>query len=137
MGVTPICAASEVPAASATGRGKNRSLPARGAASATIPAVAPTESWKPMDHTSAGSTTSRINTAPASIEAALRGRPSKTPNNVSPAITPARITDGSPAGEYDEEQHGAAREEEPGDTRQPQRQSQGEHGPEDHGHVLS
>ena len=58
-------------------------------------AVAATDSWNPTDHTSAGSSTSRTTTAPARIEPVLLGRPSRTPISASPAITPARITDGS------------------------------------------
>ena len=58
-------------------------------------AVAATDSWNPTDHTSAGSSTSRTTTAPARIEPVLLGRPSRTPISASPAITPARITEGS------------------------------------------
>ena len=48
-GVTPICAAVVVPAARATGRGRNRCIrSASGDANATIPAVAATDSWKPI-----------------------------------------------------------------------------------------
>ena len=58
-------------------------------------AVAATDSWNPTDHTSAGSSTSSTTTAPARIEPVLLGRPSRTPISASPAITPARITEGS------------------------------------------
>ena len=58
-------------------------------------AVAATDSWNPTDHTSAGSSTSRTTTAPARIDPVLLGRPSRTPISASPAITPARITEGS------------------------------------------
>ena len=58
-------------------------------------AVAATESWKPTDQTSAGSITSSTRTAPARIDPVLLGRPSRMPVSASPAITPARITDGS------------------------------------------
>ncbi len=94
-GVTPSCAASVVPAASATGAGRNRSRCASGVAIATIPAVAVTDSWKPIAHTSHGSSTIRNSTAPARIEPVDRGRPISTPVRVSEAITPARMTEGS------------------------------------------
>jgi hypothetical protein len=58
-------------------------------------AVAATDSWNPTDQTSAGSITSRMTTAPARIDPVLLGRPSRMPISASPAITPARITEGS------------------------------------------
>ena len=95
-GVTPSCAASVVPAASATGAGrKRRNRSPSGDASATMPAVAVTESWKPMDHTSQGSSTRSIRTAAAKTEPVARGLPINTPTSAIVAITPARITDGS------------------------------------------
>ena len=93
--MTPIWAATVAPVASARALGRNGRRSANGVASASIAAVAPTESWKPTDQTSAGSTTSNPNTAAARTVAVLRGRPRNTPRSVSPAITPARSTDGS------------------------------------------
>ena len=60
-----------------------------------MPAVAATESWNPIDHTSHGSSTSSTSTAPARIEPVLAAGPSGRPTSVSAAITPARITEGS------------------------------------------
>ena len=94
-GVTPSCAARVAPEASASGRGRNRRRSATGVASATIDAVAVTESWNPTDHTSAGSITSNASTAPESTLAAPPGRPSSVPVRASPAMTPARSTEGS------------------------------------------
>ena len=75
-GVTPSCAASVVPAASATGAGRNRrSRSPIGDASATMPAVAVTESWNPIDHTSHGSRTRSTRTAAARTEPVARGLP--------------------------------------------------------------
>ena len=96
IGVTASCAASVAPAASPTGRGRNRRRSAMGVASATIPAVATTESWNPIAHTSPGSRTISARTADASTDAASRGRPISVPTSAIVAITPARITDGSP-----------------------------------------
>ena len=85
-----------VPAASATGVGRNRPRrSASGVPRATIPAVAATLSWNPIAQTSQGSSTISTNTAPARIVPVERGRPISTPSSVSVAITPARITDGS------------------------------------------
>ena len=95
-GVTPSCAASVVPAASATGAGrKRRNRSPSGDAIATMPAVAVTESWKPIDHTSQGSRTRSTRTAAARTEPVARGLPISTPTSAIVAITPARITDGS------------------------------------------
>ena len=94
-GDTPHCAASVVPAAIATGFGRNPNRSESGEASSTIPAVAATESWNPIARTSEESTTSRIRTAPARIVPELRGRPANVANSASPAITPALSTDGS------------------------------------------
>ena len=44
-------------------------------ASATMPAVAVTESWNPIDQTSHGSSTSSTSTAAARIEPVARGSP--------------------------------------------------------------
>ena len=60
-----------------------------------MPAVAVTESWKPTDHTSQGSKTSRPSTAAERIEAVVRGLPASTAASAMHAITPARSTDGS------------------------------------------
>ena len=96
IGVTPNCAAMVVPAASATGVGRNfPSRCAMGVANATIPPVAATLSWNPIDHTSQGSSTMSTSTAPARIEAVARGLPMSTPTSVSVAMTPARMTEGS------------------------------------------
>ena len=85
-----------VPAANAMGVGTNRpSRCAIGVASATMPPVAATLSWNPIDHTNHGSSTMSTSTAPARIEAVARGRPMSTPTSVSVAMTPARITEGS------------------------------------------
>ncbi len=95
-GVTPSCAASVVPAARATGAGTNRcSRSPIGDASATIPAVAATDSWNPIDQTSHGSRITSTRTAAARIEPVARGLPISTPTSAIVAITPARITDGS------------------------------------------
>src|SRR3990170_4471514 len=94
-GVTPTWAASVAPAASATVRGRKRRRSAIGVASATIPAVAATESWNPTAHTRDGSSMRTPTPAPASTDPELLGRPSSTPISASPAITPARITEGS------------------------------------------
>jgi hypothetical protein len=83
------------PVASDTGVGRNRRRCEIGVASATTLAVAATESWNPTDQTRSGSSTSSTNTALARIEPELLGRPSRTPVRASPAITPARSTDGS------------------------------------------
>ena len=66
-----------------------------GDASATIPAVAATDSWNPMDQTSHGSRITSTRTAAARIEPVARGLPISTPTSAIVAITPARITDGS------------------------------------------
>ena len=94
--MTPSCAAKVVPAASATDLGtwrasRSPSAPAR----ATIPAVAATDSWKPIDQINHGSRISSSSTAAARIEPVLLGRPASTPNSVSAAMMPARSTDGS------------------------------------------
>ena len=95
-GLTAICAAMLVEAASATGRGRNRDTrPEIGVASDTIPAVAATESWKPIDQTSHGSRISSSSTAAARTAPVARGRPASTPSIASDAITPARRTEGS------------------------------------------
>ena len=60
-----------------------------------MPAVAVTESWKPIDHTSHGSRTRSTRTAAARTEPVARGLPISTPTSAIVAITPARITDGS------------------------------------------
>ena len=74
-GVTPSCAASVVPAARATGAGRNRrSRSPIGDASATIPAVAATDSWNPIDQTSHGSRITSTRTA-AGQDRAGRARP--------------------------------------------------------------
>ena len=96
MGVTPSCAASVVPAAAATGAGITRANRSpSGAAIATMPAVAVTESWNPIERTSTGCTMSSTSTAPESTTAVERARPSSRPTRVSADIVPARITEGS------------------------------------------
>src|SRR5439155_22510654 len=93
IGETPACAARVVATARAMGRGRNRSLAAKGEARATMPAVAATDSWNPSDWTRVGSQARRRSTAAPRMVAVLRGRPRRTPSSASQAITPARITD--------------------------------------------
>src|SRR6266511_694228 len=94
-GDTPSWADMVVAAASATGFGSHPRRAAMGAASATMPTVAATESWNPTDHTSVGFATSSARTAAPSRVAVVRGRPSTMPASAKPAMTPARSTDGS------------------------------------------
>ena len=118
--MTPNCAASVVPAASATGVGRNRrSRSASGVASATMPAVAATESWNPIDQTSQGSSARSTSTAAARIEPVERGPPDQHADERERRHD-ARAHDGRlGAGEHHEERDGADPEREPRPPRQP------------------
>ena len=61
----------------------------------TTPAVAPTDSQKPTDQTSSGSTTTSPMTASDSTRSECWGRPRTYANAVMAAITAARSIDGS------------------------------------------
>src|SRR5215470_2149217 len=93
-GATPIWApmVTAIGAVSHSGPGSNGHT--RGAITVT-PAVAPTDSQKPTDHASNGSTSTSAPTAITRMRAGGRSRPSSTPTAAMPAITPARNTDGS------------------------------------------
>ena len=60
-----------------------------------MPAVAPTDSWKPIAYTSVGFTASSSRIAAPITAGGLRGLPRNTPSSVSPDIAAARSTDGS------------------------------------------
>src|SRR5438477_13157121 len=66
-----------------------------GVARATIPAVAATESWNPIDQTNQGSKMRRTRMDAARIEAALFCLPRAAAESERTAMAPARITEGS------------------------------------------
>src|SRR5262249_48030564 len=90
-GATPTWAAIVTAAASASERGPGRRA-ARGVASTAMPAVAPTDSHQPTDHTSSGSTSIIRVAASASSRMVLAGRARKNAVAASPATAAARTT---------------------------------------------
>ena len=138
IGVTPSCAARVVPAASAIGLGITRaSRSASGVASATMPPVAATLSWNPIDHTSQGSSARSTRTAPARMDAVARGRPMSTPTSVKRGHDAGAHHRGFGAGEHHEERDRAQREQEPRPTRETHPRGERQHGCQDHGDVLA
>ncbi len=98
-GVVAAWAANETPRISAIHRrGREGSAPARRAVKpephAMIPAVARTDSRKPASNAHSGSINSRPVTAQPRAAAAVPGLPSSRASRATPAITPARTTDG-------------------------------------------
>ncbi len=98
-GVVAAWAANETPRISATQRrGREGSAPASRSVNpepqAMIPAVARTDSRKPASNAHPGSISSRPVTAQPSAAAAVPGRPSSRASSATPAMTPARTTDG-------------------------------------------
>lgn len=99
IGVVAACAANETPRTSATNR---RMRPGDGPArrfvspvpQARMPAVASAERRKPASSIHAGSSRSRVEHAQPSAAAALPGRPSSRASRATPAMAPARTTDG-------------------------------------------
>ena len=98
-GVVAAWAANETPRISATQRrGREGWAPAsrsvRPEPHAMIPAVARTDSRKPASNAHAGSIRSRPVIAQPRAAAAVPGRPSSRASRATPAMTPARTTDG-------------------------------------------
>ena len=98
-GSVAACAASDTPRLSASQRGSRprdsrSSRAVKGVAQATSPAVASVDSWKPASITSAGSASSSRNAASPSAAAARPLRPDSRASRTTPAIAPARRTDG-------------------------------------------
>src|SRR5581483_10504312 len=93
-GATPACAAI-VTASGATSHRGPGSRALRRDARTTMPADAPTESWKPVVRTRNGSAMSRPVTASASNRSRDASRPSVEAVTASAAIADARSTDGS------------------------------------------
>ena len=91
---TPTCAPSVIASGAASQRGPGRRCSHHGPATHT-PAVAPTDSQKPTDHTSSGSSTTSNPTARVSSLTGDACRPSTNAVADNPAITPALNTDGS------------------------------------------
>ena len=98
-GSVAACAARETPRLSLNQRGSRprvrrsrRSV--SGVAQATRPAVASVDSWNPASLTSAGSARSSRNAARPSAAAARPLRPDSRARRTTPAIAPARSTDG-------------------------------------------
>ncbi len=91
---TPIWA----PTVIATGRASGPRRASRGSSNGPIavtPNVAPTDSQKPTDQVSSGSSRTRAMTASASSRTGWRWRPSRKAVALKPAIVAARRTDGS------------------------------------------
>lgn len=98
-GIVAACAANDTPRISATHRrGREGLAPAsrsvRPVPHAMMPAVARTDRRKPASETQAGSSSRSSVTAQPSAAAAVPGRPSSRASSATPAITPARTTDG-------------------------------------------
>jgi hypothetical protein len=99
IGVVAAWAANDTPRMSAIQRrgrlgSAPASLPVRLVPQARIPAVASTDRRKPASFTYAGSRTSSAVHAQPRAAAAVPGRPSSRASSATPAIAPARTTDG-------------------------------------------
>ncbi len=91
---TPICAPSVMPRGIASGPSRWNRPASRGPSTAT-PAVAPTDSQKPIEWTSSGSTSTRPVTARDSSRDGALSRPNTNAVAEIAAIVPARTIDGS------------------------------------------
>ncbi|HKE77615.1 MAG TPA: hypothetical protein VKB57_28600, partial [Acidimicrobiales bacterium] len=94
IGATAVWAASVTASGVASQRGPGTSG-AMWWAPTTMPAVPATDSWKPTEVTSSGSTSSMPATPSASVRSAVAGRPRAAAIAVTDAIAVARRTDGS------------------------------------------